>query len=78
MADGYLAECPVCKVSIFVLPNELNCKIFRCGVFKSNGLPINPHLPKVQCLELVKRELIYGCGAAFTFDGTTAKLCDYI
>ena len=53
-----LVLCPHCNVSID--PTQLNCKIYRCGVYKLNNEPINPHLEKVKCDELVLNNLING------------------
>lgn len=76
--DFYVFDCPHCSCSIAVKPNELNCKIFRCGVYKTNGDAISPHSPKSVCDALVTSELIQGCGKPFTFDGKIAKICDYV
>jgi hypothetical protein len=56
-------ECPHCHQLIEVL--ELNCRIFRCGVYKSTFKQIDPHLPKDQCDELALCGEIYGCGKPF-------------
>jgi len=74
----YTFQCPWCFNMIQVAPNELNCKIFRCGVLKQNNQPINPHLPKDQCEYLFNNGLIYGCGKPFLFDGRIVYKCEYI
>lgn len=74
----YRAICPHCQGRIEVTSDQIKCKIFRHGVFKSNNHPINPHLPKSKCDELVSKNLIWGCGKPFWFDGTTIKKCEYI
>ena len=57
----------------------MNCKIFRCGIYKSNGQQINPHLNKSICDELVANNLIYGCGKPFLIDNNNnALICEYI
>lgn len=76
--DFYLFKCPYCKSSIVVMKNELNCKIFRCGVLKKNNEPINPHAPKVECDRLKELDLIDGCGRPFIFRGDYVEKCDYI
>ena len=43
----FIVTCPHCVQSIEVL--EVNCRIFRCGILKSNYTQINPHLSKVEC-----------------------------
>ena len=58
---------------------ELNCRIFRCGVLKLNGLQINPHSNKNICDDLTANNLIYGCGKPFLIDGNNkALICYYI
>jgi DNA-directed RNA polymerase subunit RPC12/RpoP len=37
-------QCPHCNGTVMV--KQLNCKIFRHGVFKKNGKQINPHAKK--------------------------------
>ena len=58
-----IINCPHCNQCIEVI--ELNCKIFRCGVFKKNMKQINPHLCKNKCQQLVLENKIYGCGNPF-------------
>jgi hypothetical protein len=61
---------------------ELNCKIFRCGIYKENGEQINPHLPKNECERLVNTGEIYGCGKPFQIINENPPYlvvkCDYI
>jgi len=56
-------QCPHCKE--YVIIEQVNCAIFRHGVFKNSHLQINPHLSKYECDELVEKNLIYGCGKPF-------------
>ena len=44
---------------------ELNCRIFCCGVLKSDGEQINPHSNKNICDDLTTTNLMYGCGKLF-------------
>ena len=44
-----IVECPHCKSYIYILKKEINCKIFRHGVYKSNNKQINPHMKKEEC-----------------------------
>lgn len=74
----YYFGCPHCKTTIEVSQNDINCKIFRCGIYKQNGLPISPHTSKTDCMKLVENDLIYGCGKPFIFDKSNVKICDYI
>jgi hypothetical protein len=75
--------CPHCEGTIIVLHNELNCRIFRHGVYLANGEPIPPHSPQVECERLVAQNLIAGCGKPFRVvtqdDGSElAVVCEYI
>lgn len=69
--------CPHCQTTIVV--EELNCRIFRCGILKSDGKQINPHLNKPECDRLYTNGLIYGCGKPFYVDiSGNPTICDYI
>jgi hypothetical protein len=70
-----LIECPHCNQLIEII--EMNCRIFRCGVFKNNFNQINPHAPKDECDDYIKNDLIYGCGKPFIMVLNTAVICDY-
>jgi len=61
-----IIECPHCQQSIEIL--ELNCRIFRCGIYKRNFGQIDPHMPKIFCEELVANNAIYGCGKPFKIE----------
>lgn len=74
----YTFSCPHCHTTIQVQENQLNCKIFRCGVHKNSNQQINPHLPKKECDILKEKGLIYGCGRPFKFNGKDVEICDYI
>ena len=73
-------NCPHCNITIEII--ELNCKIFRCGIFKNNLKQIDPHLSKNKCDELINNNLIYGCGKPFKVDIINNEyisiICDYI
>ena len=57
-------QCPHCERAIEII--ELNCCIFRCGVYRDNiNQQIDPHLGKEACEDLVRQETIYGCGKPF-------------
>lgn len=58
-----LIECPHCGQSIEVI--ELNCRIFRCGIYKKDYTQIDPHLSKPECIRLFNEKLIFGCGKPF-------------
>ena len=65
-------------------PQDLNCRIFRHGVFKADvnrGVP--PHASQAECEALVAAGLIHGCGKPFMAvqDGSgevVARACGYI
>ena len=42
-----IITCPHC--SFYILIEQLNCCIFRHGVFKNNNEQINPHEKKENC-----------------------------
>jgi hypothetical protein len=78
MVNYYEFQCPHCNVTIQVAHNQVNCKIFRCGVYKGNDQPIPPHSSKQECDRLVQNNLINGCGKPFKFDGKNVTICGYI
>lgn len=72
-------NCPHCDQSILIYPDELNCRIFRCGVYRHTYINIDPHMNKVNCDKLVKNNMIYGCSKPFLItDKMTIEKCDYI
>ena len=60
---SFIIKCPHCDQHIEIL--EINCQIFRCGIFKDSYQQISPHLPKEICDQLSSEEKIYGCGKPF-------------
>lgn len=54
----YFISCPHCDVSLEIL--EINCKIFRCGILKSNGQQIYQHSKKEECDKLYLENKIWG------------------
>jgi len=58
-----IVECPKCKCSIII--EQLNCKIFRCGIYKNTYIQIPPHSNKDFIDNLLSQNKIYGCGEAF-------------
>jgi hypothetical protein len=72
-------NCPTCGIQIYI--EEINCGIFKCGILKSNFNQINPHMSKAECMNLVKNNLIYGCGSSFKIINNNNKyyleLCSY-
>lgn len=83
MEDNYnIVNCPHCELPIQLYFKELNCKIFRHGIYKNTLKQIDPHLNKKQCEKLVENKLIYGCGKPFRINIINNKMmiekCEYI
>ena len=80
--DYIIIECPNCEKFVFIFKTDLNCLIFRHGVYKNNMENIDPHLNKTECDRLFNEELIYGCSKPFKLekndDKYIATICDYI
>ena len=77
MSINLIITCPHCDDPIII--DQLNCKIFRHGVFKKTNQQINPHASKIECDEYLTNDLIYGCGKPFRIiDNNTVEICDYI
>ena len=73
--------CPHCDQSCEIL--ELNCRIFRCGIYKNTMQQMDPHASKPKCDALAATGQIYGCGKPFRVvaDASGALVvvkCDYI
>jgi hypothetical protein len=86
--DEYIAQpCPQCGEMVYIRIKDFNCRIFRHGVYKSTRKQIDSHSTKEQCDELVKNDLIWGCGKPFKLVNNKDKnsyekykliVCDYI
>lgn len=63
MSGEFEIACPNCGEYIII--EQINCAIFRHGVYKHTMCQINPHAPKAECDELKEKDLIYGCGKPF-------------
>ena len=62
-----------------VYHGELNCRIFRHGVYRHSNEPVPPHTPKTECDRLLSENRIEGCGKPFRItDQMEAVMCDYI
>lgn len=68
-----IIQCPHCNE--FCLIEEINCGIFRHGVYKNTLQQIYPHSTKEECEQL--QNLIYGCGKPFEIVNNNVKKCDY-
>ena len=62
---SYVFECPHCGLLIQVSRDQVNCQIFRHGWMKRANVQVPPHTSKSKCDQLVKDDLIYGCGKPF-------------
>jgi hypothetical protein len=76
-------NCPNCDIMIEIV--ELNCRIFRCGIYKINYTQIPPHSTREECDRLIKNNEIYGCGKPFHIIPSSSgkpcyiiESCDYI
>jgi hypothetical protein len=84
MEDYINIKCPHCELEIIIYKNEINCAIFRHGVYKDTGIQIGQHSSKKECDELKIKDLIYGCGKPFKLNKNKDKneyeaiICDYI
>ena len=78
-ATPHFVNCPNCDIMIEIV--ELNCRIFRCGIYKNNYIQIPPHSTREECDRLIKNNEIYGCGKPFRILQTNTKYiietCDY-
>jgi hypothetical protein len=83
MNEIIISLCPHCFSEFLVYESDINCGIFRHGVFIDNGEQIPPHLNKEMCDQLAKENKIIGCGKPFKIYKSdsgefTVEICDYI
>jgi hypothetical protein len=72
-----IVSCPHCQDLVYI--DQLNCRIFRHGIFKQTYEQIPPHSPKAECDRFVEQDLIYGCGKPFKIEmNGQVIICDYI
>ena len=74
--DLFLVTCPNCGGQVLI--DEVNCRIFRHGVWKSTGQQMDPHASKLICEDAHLRGLILGCGQPFKIVKNVAIACEYI
>ena len=78
----FIKKCPHCNRFVLLIPDEINCAIYRHGMYKDSLQQIDPHMKKVECDRLVAKGLIYGCGKPFKLKMNMGKLflekCGYI
>jgi hypothetical protein len=83
MDDSYIiVTCPHCLCNIQIYEKEINCKIFRHGVYKDSYNQLLPHETKKECDKLFNEQKIIGCGKPFKLinqkNNWIAEICDYI
>jgi len=76
-----LINCPYCERPILIL--EVNCGIFRCGIYKESWNQLPPHSSKEECERALFEGLIFGCGGPFQVRADdkgepVVEKCDYI
>jgi hypothetical protein len=74
-----IVNCPHCNSPVLI--EQLNCRIFRHGILKSNNTQINPHASKEECDYYINNHLIYGCGKPFRIienNDFKTVICEYI
>ncbi len=73
-------HCPHCNGIIEI--TELNCGIFRHGIYKDSNEQMNPHSSKEICENAIITNKIYGCGKPFRVvsnnETYNAIKCDFI
>jgi len=83
MSKDIIIICPHCEMNILIKENEINCAVFRHGVYKKDFAQMNPHEKKEECDRLLQEDLIHGCGKPFKLikdkdEEYKALVCDYI
>ena len=75
--DILMFECPHCAALIMVYKQDINCAIFRHGVYKNSFLQINPHMSK-ETYEKEKDNIV-GCGQPFKIikPGFSIEKCSF-
>jgi hypothetical protein len=80
MPNDIIVICPHCNDNDLI--EKLNCKIFRHGILKTTNIQMDPHSSKELCDNLIKNDLIFGCGKPFKIiqnnNDFIAIVCDYI
>ena len=75
-----ILNCPHCNHPLQVFKQEINCGIFRHGIY-NNGTQLDPHASKEICDNFANSKENYGCGKPFRiFFDKELKIepCDYI
>ena len=79
-SNNTIVTCPHCEEYIEII--QINCAIFRHGIFKNTGQQIDPHASKQLCEKYIQTNAIYGCGKPFKVNIRenilVTEICDYI
>jgi hypothetical protein len=83
MEKELIVKCPHCNEYIIIA--QINCAIFRHGIYKHNLQQIDPHTSKEKCDLFIINNEIYGCGKPFRIKKINinsnewiSEICDYI
>ncbi|MAD32002.1 MAG: hypothetical protein CL854_07290 [Cryomorphaceae bacterium] len=68
VTQDIFTTCPHCGGMVHIPATQINCNVFRHAFFKSTGLQIDPHTPKIECDRLLHEDLIWGCGKPFRLE----------
>jgi hypothetical protein len=78
--DKPIVICPHCQCEVII--EEINCQIFRHGIYKATCEQFPPHASKEDCDKAIAEDAIYGCGKPFRIEFVNDKWiaisCDYI
>ena len=64
-----IITCPNCNDYIII--SELNCCIFRCGIYKKTNEQIDPHLPR--SLQVLPRSLLPFSNSCYLLEAIKKK-----
>ena len=70
---NFVITCPHCSEPIII--EELNCCIFRHGIFKETLVQIDPHSSEELCNYYISEKKIYGCGKPFEIINVNGEYC---
>lgn len=76
MENEFCVICPHCGVPVLII--KIQCGIFRHGVVIKTKKQMPPHATKSECDEMVRKNMIYGCGKPFQIKNGVVSVCDYI
>jgi len=65
LPEFLLVNCPHCTQPILVAESDIHCGIFRHAVYRQTYALVAPHAPESECVELLRREQVWGCCGPF-------------